>query len=226
MVLGKLDSRFLQFLIDEGIEPGERLPTLAKMSEALGISVGKLREQLEVARFLGLVSVRPKVGIQRERFDFETAVLPIILFALGTGEAAFAQLSQLRQAVEKGAWPEAVALLTAEDVDRLQELVDRAWAKLRGSPIRVPNEEHRQFHMTIYGRLDNPFLLGLLEAYWDAYMASELTRFVGYQYWLDVWDYHERITDAIRQGGHEEGLALLQSHFKLLPMTPETAVGT
>ena len=46
----ELNSAFLQYLLDQDIAPGQHLPTLNDISQALGISVGKLREELEVAR--------------------------------------------------------------------------------------------------------------------------------------------------------------------------------
>jgi DNA-binding FadR family transcriptional regulator len=223
MQLGKLDSTFLEYLVDRQATPGERLPTLEEISRQLGISVGKLREQLEVARHLGLVSVRPRVGIQREPFDFSQAILPGILFGLGTGEALFAQFSQLRRAIETSMWHDAVVLLTPEDLAKLRQILSQAWAKLRQEPIHIPNGEHRLLHLTIFSRLDNPFVIGVLEAYWDAYDASELTRFSSYQYWLDVWDYHERIVDALCDGEYELGRQLLLEHFALLPVAPFAA---
>ncbi|MEJ2747380.1 MAG: FCD domain-containing protein, partial [Anaerolineae bacterium] len=98
-------------------------------------------------------------------------------------------------------------------------VVNQAWQKLRGQPIHVPNGEHRQFHLLIFSRLDNPFVQGLLASYWDAYEASELTRFASYQYWLDVWNYHERIVDALCANEFELGQQLLVEHFDLLPTT-------
>ena len=179
--------------------------------------MGKLREQLEIARSLGLVSVRPRVGIVREPFDFSQAVLAGVLFGLGTGEANFQQFSQLRQAIEIDFWDTAVHELTLDDKQKLQLLVQKAWAKLKGNPIHVPNEEHRQLHLTIFSRLENPFVQGMLAAYWDAYEASELTRFAPYEYWLEVWDFHERIVEAITKNDFVKGLELLKAHFDLLP---------
>ena len=219
MQLTKLDSQFLNYLIDRQVAPGERIPTLQEIGDKLGISVGKLREQLEVARSLGLVSVRPRVGIQREPLDFSKAVLPSILFSLGTGEATFAQFSQLRRAIETELWSAAVVLLTVEDKQRLREVVNQAWNKLRGQPIHVPNGEHRQFHLLIFSRLDNPFVQGLLASYWDAYEASELTRFASYQYWLDVWSYHEKIAEALCANEFDQGRQLLVEHFDFLHTT-------
>lgn len=221
MLLNKLDSQFLRYLVEKQVRPGEKLPTLHQIGSELGISVGKLREQLEVARTLGFVSVRPRVGIQRETFDFAPAVLQSALFSLGTGEASFSQFNQLRRAVETAFWDEAVVLLRAEDKRYLKELVTRAWSKLRGQPIHVPNGEHRQLHLTIFSQLNNPFVQGLLEAYWEAYEACELTRFASYQYWLEVWTYHEKIVNALCENDHERGRQLLAEHFSLLPGVSE-----
>jgi DNA-binding FadR family transcriptional regulator len=220
MLLNKLSSGFLKYLIEKEVTPGERLPTLSEISAELGVSVGKLREELEVARSLGLVSVRPRVGILREPFDFSQVVLPGILFSLGAGESVFAQLNQLRRAIEANMWSDAVVLLTQEDKVRLQEITAKAWEKLRGNPIHVPNGEHRQLHLTIFSRLNNPFVQGLLEAYWQAYEASELTRFSSYQYWVDVWTYHEGIVNALWHNEFERGRQLLVEHFALLPNAP------
>jgi DNA-binding FadR family transcriptional regulator len=189
----------------------------------MGVSVGKLREELEVARSLGIVSVRPRLGIRRERFDFQPAVLTSLLFALATNEATFAQFSALRRHLELSLWDEAVERLTTEDKAALREIVARAWRKLRGYPPHVPNSEHREFHLKIFGRLDNPFVRGLFGAYWDAYDASELTRHMPENYWQAVWSFHERIAEGLCNGDDAAARADLIEHFNLLPTTPVAA---
>ncbi len=220
MLLNKIDSDFLQYIVENHVSAGDKLPPLNEISAELGVSVGKLREQLEVARALGFVSVRPRLGTQREPYNFAPAVLASILFGIGTTEAQFAQFSELRRVIEGAFWTEAVCLLTPEDKQQLKQLVDQAWGKLRGRPIHIPEAEHRSLHLTVFKRLDNPFVTGILEAYWDAYEASELTRFMGYQYWLDVWEYHEKIVDALCANEFEQGRQLLIEHFGLLPTEP------
>lgn len=223
MRLDKLDSDFLKYLIEHHVNPGNKLPPLSDIGDEMGVSVGKLREELAVARGMGVVSVRPRLGIQREPFNFSDAVLPAVLFSLATGETTFVQLSRLRQMIEVSFWDEAVVLLTPEDKAQLGQLVAQAWSKLRGEPIHIPNGEHRQLHLTIFSRLENPFVQGLLEAYWDAYDASELTRFMRYRYWVEVWTYHERIVEALCRNDTECGRQLLNEHFSLLPTGLATA---
>lgn len=226
MLLNKLDSPFLSYLAEKQVAPGEKLPTLNEISHELNISIGKLREQLEVARSMGLVSVRPRVGMQREPFDFSAAILNAVLFGLATGEAKFAHFSQMRRAVEQSVWDNAVHLLTEDDKRYLQQLIDRAWKKLGGTPIHIPNEEHRALHLTIFSRLDNPFVQGLFAAYWDAYEASELTRFNRLEYWIEVWRYHQQIVDAICCGDFALGRQRLIEHFDLLRSVPVVDIPT
>jgi len=62
-------SDFMRYLAaHEGVEGV--LPPLADISGELGISVAALREQLEVARALGLVEVRPRTGMKRLSYSF------------------------------------------------------------------------------------------------------------------------------------------------------------
>lgn len=213
----KIEPEFLNYIIEQKIVPGARLPTLAEMSNEIGISVGKLREQLEVARSRGLVSVKPRVGTQREPFDFLPVTRDSVLFGLASGEAEFEHFSELRQAIETGLWMPAVTRLQSEDNETLRQLVKQAWEKLYGDPVLIPNMEHRQLHLTLFRRLDNPFVKGILEAYWDIYETIELTRLASYQYWLEVWDYHEKIVDAICNEEFLRGQQLLVEHFELLP---------
>ncbi|MDA0241919.1 MAG: FCD domain-containing protein [Chloroflexi bacterium] len=216
MPAGHLESPFLQYLIHHDLGVGERLPTLQELSGELGVSVGKLREQLEVARGLGLVSVRPRLGIQREPFDFGTVVREGMMFALASGEGTFEQVSNMRQVLEIGLWEAAVEALTAEDIGRLRQLVASAWDKLRGEPVHIPTAEHRALHLTIFSKLNNPFVQGLLNSYWEAYEAYQLTRFTQYTYWIDAWNYHEQIVEALAAGEAMRGKQLLIEHFALL----------
>jgi len=216
MNLNELDSDFLRHLIGKGYQPGDRVPALNELSDQMGISVGKLREQMEVARTLGLVAVRPKLGIRLEPYDFLPAVRFSLLFALATDPNLFDSFSELRKHVESAFWFEAVALLTDQDKSDLQDLMRTAWTKLSGPNIQIPHPEHRELHLTIFKRLDNPFVRGLLEAYWEAYEAVELNLFSDYEYLREVWTYHQRIVDAVVEGKAEVGHALLIEHANLL----------
>ena len=216
MALEKLDSALLRYIVANGFKPGDRLPCLDDLSTELKISVGKLREQLEVARSLGLVDVRTRSGIRLEEYSFLPAVRFSVLYALALEPAQFDAFNILRNRVEAAFWYDAVTRLTPEDHAHLRDLLGKAWAKLNGHPIRIPHVEHRDLHLTIFGRLQNPFVKGLLEAYWEAYEAVGLSVFSDYTYLREVWTYHEKIVDAIEAGQYEDGYRFLVQHTALL----------
>ncbi len=216
MIISNIDSAFLRYLLTQRCQPGARLPSLDEISNEIGISVGKLREQFEVARMLGLVEASPRRGIRCLPYEFAPAVRLSLMVALALDRGAFRAYGTLRSHLETAFWDEAVALLTEEDKADLAALVARAQNKLSYERIQIPYPEHRAFHLGIFKRLANPFVLGLLEAYWDAYAAVELNTYADYGYLQEVWDYHARITDAIRAGDYATSKMLLIQHMSLI----------
>lgn len=213
-----LDSDLLNYIAEQDLQPGDRLPTLSELQapQHLNISVSKVREQLEVARALGLVEVRSKTGTRLKDYNFAPAVRLSLFYALSRDLHAFEQFSQLRNHVELAFWHEACATLTETVTSEMRNCVAIAREKLNSTHIRIPNEEHRIFHLTMFRHLDNPFVLGLLEAYWDAYAAVEVNRYADLYYHRAVWDYHERILSALEQRDFENAKDLFIEHTHLL----------
>jgi len=215
-------SEFLQYLVNHSNNSNgkgddtDRLPSLVNLSKELGVSVARLREQMEVARAIGLVEVRPRTGIRLMPYTFLPAVRQSLSYAVAVNRAHFDTYSDLRNHIEEAYWDEAVKKLTPDDHKELQKLVADAWEKLRGDPIRIPHFEHRQLHLHVFTRLENPFVLGLLEAYWELYEAVGLNLFADYSYLQEVWSYHQQMVDAICEGNLEAGYQALVDHKDLL----------
>jgi DNA-binding FadR family transcriptional regulator len=208
-------SEFMRYLAaHQTVE--ESLPPLTTLSAELGISVAALREQLEVARALGLVDVRPRTGIRKLPFTFLPAVRQSLNYAMALDPNSFKTFADLRQNIEASYWLEAVGKLTGEDIFQLNDLIERAWRKLDGRPIQIPHNEHKQLHLTIYCRLNNPFVSAILEAYWESYEAIGLNVFTDYNYLRSVWQYHETMVNAITSGDFEAGYRALVEHTDLL----------
>jgi len=208
-------SEFMRYLAAHP-QAEENLPALSSLSKELGISVASLREQLEVARALGLIDVRPRTGIRRLPFTFLPAVRQSLGYAMALDPNNFQLFADLRQNIEASYWHEAVEKLTEEDHAQLKMLMERAWRKLDGRPVQIPHDEHKQLHLTIYGRLNNPFVTGILEAYWESYEAIGLNVFTDYNYLRGVWQYHEKMVHAICSGDFSSGYRALVEHTDLL----------
>ena len=213
-------SEFLRYLASHN-EAEAGLPALSELSRELGISVAALREQLEVARALGLVEVKPRTGMRRRPYEFASTVRHSLGYALMLNEDHFQKFSELRNHLESAYWDEAVKKLTRGDKKELKALIVRAREKLVGPPVQVPHEEHRTLHLLIYSRLDNPFVSGILEAYWDAYESVGLNMYAGSINYLNkVWDYHSLMVESICSGNHAAGREALIAHIALLAQRP------
>ena len=211
-------SDFLHYLasINQSEQDKVRIPALKDLSKELGTNIARLREQLEVARALGLVDVSPRTGIHRRGYKFFPAVQQSLAYAIELDIKYFDHYSELRTHLEAAFWFEAVTRLTPDDHLELRRLSECAWEKLQGPQIQIPHQEHRQLHLLVYKRLENPFVLGILEAYWDAYEAVGLNLYAGYDYLQEVWQYHQEMVDCICRGDFEAGYRSLVEHQDLL----------
>ena len=213
----------LQYLANAA-SPNEqetRLPPLKQAGEDLGWSITRVREELAVAKALGFVEARPRVGLRRLPYTFAPAASLSLHYALELDrDRYFAQFADLRRKVEAAYFHQAAQMLTEEDKNHLKQLVKSAWEQLRGTPVRIPHKEHRELHLTIFRRLNNVFVQGILEAYWDAYESVGYSRYTDYTYLSKVWEYHQRIVDAICSGDYDAGYQALLEHTELLYHRP------
>jgi DNA-binding FadR family transcriptional regulator len=226
MPYAQSQSEFMQYLVSANGPVGDpsRLPSLEDLSKELEVSIPRLREQLEVARALGLVEVRPRTGIRRLPYSFLPAVRRSLSYAIELDRTYFDAFSELRNHLEAVYWQQAVTLLIPDDHQELQDLMARAWEKLRSPQVKIPHAEHMQLHLCIYRRLENPFVLGILEAYWEAYEAVGLNMYADYNYLQQVWEYHQCMVDAICSGDYEAGYRALVEHKDLLYHRPVAAL--
>ena len=220
---GKASSRphsILQYIIDEGLlgEDGEpvKLPPLDRLASELGVSRGKLREELIAAEAYGMIDMRPGDGTYIRPFDFYAATRPLVLYAIASDRRNFDHFYRLRAQLEVAFWDDAVRALGSAEHDRLERILRRAERKLKDTPVEIPHEEHRIFHVLIFSRLDNSFAQGLLKAYWDAYEAVGLHRYFDYSYYERMWASHRAMVQAILDKRYEEGKQTLVEHFTLL----------
>lgn len=210
-------EEFIDYLIEKQVDSSEKsIPSIDTISKELGISVACLREQMELARNLGLIRTQPRKGIEIQSYSFTPAVIKSLYYAIKIDKEYFEQFSDLRSHLEKAYFREAAALLTKKDLQELMNLTLLAQKKLHDYPVQIPHPEHRKYHMLIYKRLNNVFLNGLLECYWDTYEMVGLNVYTDLAYQDSVWDYHQEIVQLIMDGQIDKAHQLMLEHIKLI----------
>lgn len=199
-----------------------KLPALGDLAKQMGMSRGKLREELIAAQAYGVVEMRPGDGTYVRAFDFYTAIRPAILYSIACDRENFNRFRVLRAYLEVAFWDEAVRALTEDDIRQLEQIVIGAERKLKSTPIQIPHADHRDLHLRIFGKLDNPFVQGLLRAYWDAYEAAELHHYFELSYYEEMWASHRALVEALKSGHPQRGREILTQHFTILDQRLQT----
>lgn len=221
MIQDTLRSSILRYIVDKRLKPQDegrlaKLPAMGELCRLLGISRGKLREELIAAEACGVVEMRPGDGTYVRRFDFYTPIRTLVLYGVTLDRKNFWRYYELRTHLESAMWEDATRKLSSEDVEELQRIVERARCRLEGEPREIPHREHREFHLLTFARLENEFVQGLLRAYWDAYEAVGLHLYFDFSYYEAMWASHKAIAEAIAAGQYGAGREVLAEHFTLL----------
>ena len=207
---------FIEYLLSFYRRGEKKLPSIADIADDLGISIPNVREQLAIAKHMGLITIQPRKGIAILPYDFSHAVSTSLYFAARSNYKYFKQYSDLRNQIEKAYFEKAASRLAKADLDDIFTIVDKAISRLNGNPIRIPHQEHKLFHLTIYKNLDNVFIDGLLDAYWNMYEMVGLNTYADIDYLQIVWKYHQDIAIAIADGEIHLAYQLLEDHIELL----------
>ncbi len=209
-------SEFMKYLAKKVAQGEERLPPLTVMSQELGVSVASLREQLEVARILGFVEVRPKTGIRWLPYQFAPSILVSVIYAVTISQDYFDQFRDFRNHLEAAYFYEALANLNVEQTDRLMELVEIAENKIEEFPPQLPHWEHRELHRILFSGVSNVFVQGVFSVYWDVYEAKGFSIISDLDYLRRVWSFHRRIVVAVFNKNYAEAYDAFIEHKELL----------
>lgn len=214
--LTKKQEEIISYLIAKTDRNNWSLPSIKQMSLDLNISTANLREHIAFLKTIGVLEAKPHNGIRFLDYQFTPAVAKSLYYAVKRDKDVFIKYSDVRNHLEKSFFIEASKSLTSKDTEKLKLFVTRAKEKLLRDPIQIPHHEHREFHLQIYRPLNNIFLIGLLEAYWDTYEMIGLDVYTDLNYLKKVWDYHQMILERLIDRDYEAGYILLIDHMELI----------
>lgn len=214
-------SEFLQYLSKRAANGEDRLPPLTVLSKELKISVASLREQLEIARVLGFVDIKPKTGIRWLPYQFAPSVLVSCAYAIELSSEYLVQFRDMRNHLEAAYFLEAVKQLTEKDVEELFVIVESAENKIEGYPPLLPHAEHRDLHLLLFSHIENIFLKGILDVYWEIYEYLGYSVVSDHKYLKNVWGYHRKICEAIAEEDLDRAFQLFMDHKELIRWSPK-----
>lgn len=214
-------SEFLQYLARKAANGEDRLPALTTLSKELQISVASLREQLEIARVMGFVEIKPKTGIRWLPYQFAPSVLVSSVYAIEISSEYFDQFRDLRNHLESAYFLESIMALNEREVNQLLDIVCAAEIKIESYPPLIPHNEHRDLHLLLFSHCENVFLNGILSVYWEIYENQGYSVVNDQTYLKNVWSYHRKISEAIANKDFEQAYRLFLEHKELILWSPK-----
>lgn len=163
-------DRIKDFILSEGLQPGDLLPTENDLCQQLGVSRSSVREAVRNLSTLGIVDVRHGYGTFVGEMSLDALVETLVfrgVLSPGDDLSALKDVVEVRQALDQGLASQIVASLTGTVNPKLQGLVDEMVA-LATEGKTFPQHD-RAFHTGLLEQLDNSLVGQLVTAFWDVH---------------------------------------------------------
>jgi len=160
-------ARLRDFIQEQGLRPGDRLPSEAVLATRLGVNRLSLREATRSLQTLGVIEAQQGNGLFVSRFSFGPLIeqLP---YGLADPGMALEEILTAREAMEVGLMPAVVRIADHDNVARCAELA-RVMIDLEAEG-RSTVEVDKEFHLQLYKGLDNPLVDNLIEVFWELFV--------------------------------------------------------
>jgi len=195
------------------LNPGDKLPAIAKMAESYQVSQASIREALNSLKVLDVIHVKHGQG------SFINEHMPLGFeqnFEIIT-KMDIANLLDLRKIIEVGCVRAACEKSEAHHYEKMEEALDKMWTAVENNELG--EQADYDFHMAIAVSTGNPLLVNLLEDVSETMIRTmKETRRI----WLyeteksiqKIYDEHKLIFEAIKNEDEEAAAKNMYDHLK------------
>lgn len=202
----------IQTLIANGtFKPGQQLPTERDLARTFQVSRTTVREALRALEMAGVIEGKQGGGTFVRDVSTEMLVRPLAS-ALLKGKRELDDIFEVRQLVEPGVARLAALRRTDDQLQRLEELLERQRAKVAAGENFV--DEDTQFHYLLAVAADNPVLLRLQDTIMALVRESRADYLQGPDRAQRSLANHEAILEAVRRGDGDAAQAATRQHIE------------
>jgi DNA-binding FadR family transcriptional regulator len=206
----QVSEQIKQYILEQKLMPGDRLPTETQLAETFGISRLSVREATKTLEFLGVIESKTGVGMTVGRLDLGR-LTKHLGFHSGLLDADPQQLIDSRVIIETGVLPHVVRRMDDDPtvVKTFQGLVDQfRTARDLKTAIAIDIQFHRSL-IEASGLQPimafNELLVVFFRRFHDAIKKVDLK--VGVKH-------HQRLIDLLSAGQLDEAIAELREHIE------------
>lgn len=220
------------YIVENGLKPGDKLPTEKEMCEHLGVSRNVLREAIKSLEITGLLHSTPGVGSVIQEFSPER-LFDNLIYNVGVDGADMTnQFRRIRRVLELGFAQDAFDSMNPERLEKLRnhlhsmEVYAEKQLHSKGEHTTFGSrfaEADAAFHRTLYSGLDMPLLTALCDAFWafdQNYKAP-----TPHDYLLFTVEKHRKIYQALELNDFDRFRSALDVHYQVVLRKGESGGG-
>jgi len=214
----------LNFIVDNNLKPGDKLPSEGNLSERLGVSSRSIREALKILQARGFVEILQGKGafvIDRVYSNFFATLATSQKFT-SDKDALIVNMIEVRKMIETSMFESAAKKRDDKDIENIEAVLTKLDAAAAAGDQDLYNSLDVVFHKTIVDCGKNEILSSFYNVLID--LIFESFRKTGYKAFerKDVQETHRKMFEAIVAGDSVKAVKLIEGQLK---ETEETLIG-
>lgn len=185
------------YIIQNALNPGDQLPPEVELARTLGVSRNSVREAVKALEMLDIVKTRSGAGLFVGSFSFDT-LLENFGYGIMFNLDELADILEVRFHVEYGMIPRAIEAITAEQIEKLRNIL--AEMRIAADNNAYSAENDRLFHQVLWENVGNLVVGTILDVFWGIFhQARSRTSIPEPRNLMRTYERHVRILEALEQ---------------------------
>ncbi len=206
----ELQERFKEYILVNKLQPGDPLPTEAQLADQLGVSRAAVREGLRSLESLGVIYSRRGEGRYVRGFNLDP-ILQNLRYSMLFDTEDLSQMIEVREQLEMGFVPAAIAAMDPATLAELHDLVDQMRQRALAEGYFL--DKDLEFHAAIYRPINNQVLSKLLDVFCTIYKNLRDRSLLTIKNAVSEVGNHEAILNAIEARDVSLARRLIRDHF-------------
>src|SRR5579862_7690565 len=199
------------YIVINGLQPGDRLPTEAELAKQFRVSRQSVREAIKVLESMGFVETRPRDGSRLMALNTSN-LTDHLHFMMALDGATFAELAYTRSILECAFLPTIARNIDASDLHAMDTAIER----MRDSVGDIDGfiQADMEFHQALVAATKNRVMAGFGVMLQDFFSKMRDEADPTHEEQLESIQEHERIVTALRAKDARAAGDIMHHHFR------------
>ena len=136
-IVNKIVDNITNAIINGELNPGDKIPTEAELSESMGVGRNSVREAIKVLEAYGVVHIKRAEGTFVSQ-EYDSKMIYPVLYGIILQKDSTKQIVELRKVIDVGLLQLAVDKLKSRELEKSQmEAIEHAMEELERRPMRI-----------------------------------------------------------------------------------------